>query len=179
MSLIRLFDHNDPWSEMMWPTIMHSGSSMGDIDRAVRAMERDMRHLERQFAGMQQHYDRHLPTADIHSLFRKHAVQPCIVEEDGQKKVQWKFDVRGFKPEDVQIKTRENTLEVQAKHEDQSDHHRHYREFSRIVCLPEGTQLPQMKSTLTDQGVLTIQAPYTSPAVTQKPPSTEIAIQHE
>jgi HSP20 family molecular chaperone IbpA len=179
MSLL-LFERDDPWGESLWPSAFHvPGSAFVDANRAMREMDRGMRHLERRFSGIQNQWDRHLPVGDVESMYRKHAVQPCIVEEGGQKLLQWSFDVSGYKPEDVSIKTRDNKLEVQAKHEDESDHHRHYREFSRIIALPEGTKLPSMKSSLSSKGLLTIQAPYEPPAIENKPEATSIPIQHE
>jgi len=108
------------------------------------------------------------------------AIQPHIVEQNGQKQIQYNFDAKGFKKEDVNIKTVDGRLVVSAKHEDKGDDHHSIREFRRMVTLPEGMQLEGMKSRLDNQGILTISAPYTAPAIEhQKNQDTELPIQHE
>ena len=111
-------------------------------------------------------------------MLQKNAVRPTVVEEDdGTKKVRWSFDVSGFKPENVSIRTQDGKLEVKAKHEDKTDHYEQFREYTRIVAIPEGTGLEEMASKLSEKGLLTIDAPYTPPAVESK--ETTLPVKHE
>ncbi|XP_065829628.1 heat shock protein 27-like [Oscarella lobularis] len=179
MALINVFDWDDPW---LLSGGHRPGSLFSTVDRSMRNMERDMRSLERQFDGLQRHWGHHLPASGghVHSMLQGNAIQPTIVDEgDGTKKLHWSFDVSGFKPEDVSIRTQNGKLEVKAKHEDKSDHHEHVREFTRIVNIPEGAGLEGMASKLNDKGLLTIEAPYTPPAIEQKATETVIPVQHE
>ena len=70
-----------------------------------------------------------------------------------------------------------------ARQHTKSDHHQHYHELLRMFSLPEGTQLTQMNSALSDESLLTIEVPYTPVAMEQKQEfefeAIEIPIQHE
>jgi len=139
------------------------GDVLGDFNREFRRMNRELIRLERDFT-------RSGGQAQLPSLVdRNIPVLPNIVmDQSGQRQAQFQFDTRGFQPEDISIKTEDgNRLIVTAKHEDKSEDHHHYREFKRLIKLPEGVDLEQMKSRLSPQGVLTIQAAYQPPAIEQ------------
>lgn len=50
-------------------------------------------------------------------------------------------------------------LQVQAKHEEKSDTKSVYREYNREFLLPKGTNPEMIKSSLSTDGVLTVEAP--------------------
>ena len=56
-------------------------------------------------------------------------------------------------------KVKENTLVVEAKHEEIADGSRRSKEFSRTVRLPRDVDVERLTSTLSKDGVLTVQAP--------------------
>lgn len=50
-------------------------------------------------------------------------------------------------------------LQVHAKHEEKSDSKSVYREYNREFLLPKGTNPESIKSSLSKDGVLTVEAP--------------------
>ncbi|XP_055338403.1 heat shock protein beta-1-like [Paramacrobiotus metropolitanus] len=142
-------------------------SALADMDHAMRYVNREMGRLSNnQTGGQQQLAVRNLT--------------PDIIEEDGQKKIQFNFDVRGFKPEDITLKTQDGRLVVSAKHEEGDDEHHVVRQFQRMVSIPEGAKVELLKSRLGRGGVLQVEAPYTAPAIEQKKEEfREIPITHE
>lgn len=51
------------------------------------------------------------------------------------------------------------TLQVHAKHEEKSDTKSVYREYNREFLLPKGTNPESIKSMLSKDGILTVEAP--------------------
>jgi len=152
-------------------------SILGDYDRQMRHMMRELNRMESQFQGGAG--EGCLPGNNLISLLDRNSIAPRIVDQNGQKAVQYNFDIKGFRPEDVHIKTTNGrNLVVSAKHEDKGEDHHAIREFKRSVTLPEGMQLEGMKSRVNPNGVLTISAPYSPPAIEQKK-DLELPIHHE
>ena len=56
-------------------------------------------------------------------------------------------------------------LQVQAKHEEKSDTKSVYREYNREFLLPKGTNPEVIRSSLSKDGILTVEAPL--PALDQ------------
>ncbi|XP_077516791.1 alpha-crystallin B chain isoform X2 [Amblyomma americanum] len=79
--------------------------------------------------------------------------------EDGTKQLKLRFDVSQYAPEEIVVKTIDNRLQVHAKHEEKSENRSVYREYNREFLLPKGTNPEQIKSQLSKDGVLTIEAP--------------------
>lgn len=79
--------------------------------------------------------------------------------EDGGKQLKLRFDVSQYQPEEIVVKTIDNRLQVHAKHEEKSENRSVYREYNREFLLPKGTNPEQIKSQLSKDGVLTIEAP--------------------
>lgn len=72
------------------------------------------------------------------------------------------LDVRGYKPEELQVKVENGVLEVDAKHEEKSQDGSRFvaRQFSRRYKLPDNVNLDAIKSSLVSNGsVLTVSAP--------------------
>ena len=57
-------------------------------------------------------------------------------------------------------------FQVHAKHEEKSGSHSVYREYNREFLLPKGTNPELIKSSLSKDGVLTVEAPL--PAINTK-----------
>jgi len=148
---------------------------LGDYDRQMRQLTREFNRLENQFLGGQED----LPMGRLVSLVDRNAIAPRIVDENGKKVAQYNFDIKGFRPEDVHIKTDQSgRLIVSARHEDIGEDHQAIREFQRMVTLPEGVSLEDMKSRLRGDGVLTISAPLTKAIEQQQQQLKEIPIEH-
>ncbi len=80
---------------------------------------------------------------------------PLINTQDGKKELKLRFDVQDYEPEEIMVKTVDNKLLVHAKHEEKSA----YREYSREFLLPPGTDPDAIRSSLSKDGILTVEAP--------------------
>lgn len=70
------------------------------------------------------------------------------------------LDVNQFSPNELTVKTVDNTVVVHGKHEEKPDEHGYIsREFTRRYVLPEGVEPEKVISSLSQDGVLTIEAP--------------------
>lgn len=100
-------------------------------------------------------------------------------------KFQVSMDVNHFSPNELSIKTVDNTVVVHGKHEERRDEQGYVsREFTRRYVLPDDVDPAQVVSSLSRDGVLTIEAslkPKEEPKpnervveIVQKPPPTNI-----
>lgn len=88
------------------------------------------------------------------------------------------IDVQQFAPNEITVRTTgDNTIEVEAKHEERPDEHGYIsRRFVRKYVLPKGHDVNQAVSTLSSDGVLTIAAPKIEQNAVES--SRTIPIQH-
>ncbi|KAF8789652.1 protein lethal(2)essential for life-like [Argiope bruennichi] len=100
------------------------------------------------------------------------------IDSSGQSEVQNEADkfkvmlnVSQFKPNEIDVKTVDNFIVIHGKHEERTDEHGFVsREFTRRYLLPEGTEPETVKSSLSQDGILTIEAPKKA---IEPPPSNE------
>ncbi|KAL7838368.1 hypothetical protein AOLI_G00267720 [Acnodon oligacanthus] len=88
----------------------------------------------------------------------------------------WKIslDVSHFCAEEIGVKTNEGYLEITGKHEERQDEHGIIsRSFTRKYKLPAEVDLHQMSSTLSPEGILSVEAPLGASSITS---STETVI---
>jgi HSP20 family molecular chaperone IbpA len=94
---------------------------------------------------------------------QRHGIEsrsPAIVEDKGETKLKMEFDVHGFKPEEINVKVvGNNVLQVAAEHAMLSDAGFQRRMFVRHYTLPEGIDPAKLHPLLSDDGVLSIEAP--------------------
>ncbi|XP_026747147.1 heat shock protein 30C isoform X2 [Trichoplusia ni] len=93
---------------------------------------------------------------------------PLIQDEGDGKSLKLRFDVSQYTPEEIVVKTVDNKLLVHAKHEEKSDTKSVYREYNREFLLPKGTNPEAIKSSLSRDGVLTVEAPLPQLAITDR-----------
>lgn len=93
---------------------------------------------------------------------------PLIQDEGDGKSLKLRFDVSQYTPEEIVVKTVDNKLLVHAKHEEKSDTKSVYREYNREFLLPKGTNPEAIKSSLSKDGVLTVEAPLPQLAITDR-----------
>uniref|UniRef100_A0AAG5DVS4 SHSP domain-containing protein n=1 Tax=Anopheles atroparvus TaxID=41427 RepID=A0AAG5DVS4_ANOAO len=90
-----------------------------------------------------------------------------LIQEDGDSKVlKLRFDVSQYAPEEIVVKTVDNKLLVHAKHSEKTDTKTVYREYNREFLLPKGCNPEHIKSSLSKDGVLTVDAPLPPQALT-------------
>ncbi|XP_007518007.1 heat shock protein beta-1 [Erinaceus europaeus] len=83
------------------------------------------------------------------------------------------LDVNHFAPEELTVKTKDGVVEITGKHEERQDEHGFIsRCFTRKYTLPAGVDPTLVSSSLSPEGMLTVEAPLPKPA-TQ---SSEITI---
>ncbi|XP_026480480.1 heat shock protein beta-1 [Ctenocephalides felis] len=93
---------------------------------------------------------------------------PLIREDADGKVLKLRFDVSQYAPEEIVVKTVDNKLLVHAKHEEKSDTKSVYREYNREFLLPKGTNPEAIKSSLSKDGVLTVDTPLPALAAGEK-----------
>lgn len=70
------------------------------------------------------------------------------------------LDVEHFAPAEITVKTIENTIVIEGKHEEREDEHGDiYRHFIRRYQLSKECDVTQVLATLTSDGILSIKAP--------------------
>ncbi|KAJ8380174.1 hypothetical protein SKAU_G00009520 [Synaphobranchus kaupii] len=78
----------------------------------------------------------------------------------GQDRWQVNLDINHFSPEEISIKTKEGYLEITGKHEERQDEHGFVsRYFTRKYKLPAGIDLQHISSSLSGDGVLSVEGP--------------------
>ena len=78
----------------------------------------------------------------------------------GKEGFQVNLDVQQFNPNEITVKTAENSIVIEGKHEERSDEHGYIsRQFTRRYTLPKGYDANSVTSSLSSDGVLTIKAP--------------------
>ena len=97
-----------------------------------------------------------------HNLFDDRSLFAANSEQSGFSHVQYDDDtykimvnVQDYKPEELSIRTVDNTVIVEAKHEEKSS----TQSFNQSFTLPAGVDPDCVRSALSKQGVLTISAP--------------------
>ncbi|XP_053949810.1 heat shock protein beta-1 isoform X2 [Anastrepha obliqua] len=100
---------------------------------------------------------------------------PLIQDDGDNKMLKLRFDVSQYSPEEIVVKTVDQKLMVHAKHEEKSDTKSVYREYNREFLLPKGVNPESIRSSLSKDGVLTVEAPL--PAITSG--ETMIPIAHK
>lgn len=93
-------------------------------------------------------------------------------EQNGVSRVQYDDDtykilvnVENYKPEELVIKTIDNTVHVEATHQEKTSDGRSYstKSFNQSFTLPRGVNPDLVSSALSKEGVLTISAPLPQP----------------
>ncbi|CCD65663.1 Heat shock protein Hsp-16.48/Hsp-16.49 [Caenorhabditis elegans] len=80
-----------------------------------------------------------------------------IVNDESKFSVQ--LDVSHFKPEDLKIELDGRELKIEGIQEKKSEHGYSKRSFSKMILLPEDVDLTSVKSAISNEGKLQIEAP--------------------
>ncbi|KAL3221154.1 hypothetical protein MRX96_029495 [Rhipicephalus microplus] len=91
-------------------------------------------------------------------------------------------DTRHFSPEEITVKTKDNSVIIHGKHEEKSDDRGCYvkREFTRRYVLPEDVDPQSVQCQLTPTGYLALEAPRKNPAPkVDKSKPIPIEVRHE
>ena len=78
----------------------------------------------------------------------------------GKDGFQVSLDVQQFAPNEISVKTVDNSIVVEANHEERQDEHGFIsRQFKRRYALPQGFNIKDVVTELSSDGILTIKAP--------------------
>uniref|UniRef100_A0A1A9W4C8 SHSP domain-containing protein n=1 Tax=Glossina brevipalpis TaxID=37001 RepID=A0A1A9W4C8_9MUSC len=125
------------------------------------------------------HYARHplaLLTGEPQQLRFRDMSNVGPVSTIGKDGFQVCMDVQQFKPNELLVKTVDNCIIVEGKHEEREDDHGFIsRHFVRRYALPKGYDPNKVVSTLSSDGVLTINVP--KPEIEDKPNERVVQIQ--
>jgi len=142
------------------------------------------RGLEREFDRMQRQFDNSLggfisPASESRSLAQlpyegRDQSDMITTEADGTRKFHLSFDMRGFEPEEIKIKTQNGMLVVSAKREEKDQNTYSMREWSQSYSLPHDLNMEELKSHFSDNGILSVEAPLPKAEPKHKP----IQIEH-
>jgi len=145
-------------SLISWPfTRVSSWNMMDEFNSTMRQMERYMREMERDRNDLGSRMNMQLPVNREAEAW--HVGNPIVTDSQGNRKLSLRFDLHQFKPEEIQLKTKDGQLELHAKHDETAENSTVHREYHRLYTLPEGVKLEELKSVLSREGVLTVEAP--------------------
>lgn len=79
---------------------------------------------------------------------------------ENKDKYQVILDVQQFTPDEITVKTKNNSIIVEGKHDEKKDEHGFVsRHFVRRYVLPDDHDIDKIVSTLSSDGILTVTAP--------------------
>ncbi|XP_053618069.1 uncharacterized protein LOC128679694 [Plodia interpunctella] len=90
---------------------------------------------------------------------------PLIEGEGEVKTLKLQFDVSSFDPSEVKVKIVEDFLIVSATHQEKSDNSTVFREYHKEILMPKGVNPQDVISSLSKDGVLTVQTPLPKEAL--------------
>lgn len=104
------------------------------------------------------------PIFDYHGFVGSSDFSPRIVDANmGQKLLKMTVPARNYRPEQIKVSVKNNELLVQAENV-YNDNNRSERSFlTKSITLPPGTHADQVRSYLSADGQLEIEAPFIEP----------------
>jgi len=135
-----------------------------DLHRVERAMERSFEDMNRHFR-------------DTFGEIEAQARGGFEIANNPDK-LQLKFDVHEYRPEELVVKTNQHALIVEGNHEERDERGEHYsrRSFIRKFALPREVDPNTVVSHLSSDGKLLVEAPKL--ALPAPPGERMIAIEH-
>ncbi|KAK2154723.1 hypothetical protein LSH36_259g02003 [Paralvinella palmiformis] len=85
-------------------------------------------------------------------------------QKPGDKRFRVSFDVSQFAPDEISVRAHDQKLLVYAHHEEKSGGKSMSREFSRNIDIPRHVDANKLQCTLSNDGILQIEAPVPAPA---------------
>jgi len=153
---------------------------MEPMEEISREMEREFNRLERRLnSALRQELAPAVPAIDSSMSL---GLQPAIVKEGDSRKYQLNIHMgRNFAPEDVKVSMKNGIVSINAKKEKTSEdgNSRFYQEVTRKFTLPSNVDVKQIKSALTPDGILKIEAPLPQEALPEPPRAKEIPVKVE
>jgi len=112
-----------------------------------------------------EHFDR-----DMNRFFQRMPLPPRfsrtlpIETSEMSDKYTINVDMTGFRPDDIKVSVKDRVLTIRAKMEAKADDGSHLsQQVERQYTLPDSVDMEALRSALSSDGVLTIQAPQALP----------------
>lgn len=124
--------------------------------------------FKRQRSLISEFWNRPDPFDAVFAPTRYAVYRPPSLRWDGEENLsnpkegfQVALNVDNFKPDEVTVKVVDNSIIVEAKHEERSEDNESYvsRHFSRRYVLPDEYNIKDVVSTLSADGILTVKVP--------------------
>nr|UQK61695.1 small heat shock protein [Carpetania matritensis] len=148
------------------------------FERIKQQMNMEFKQMEEEIEKMRKQMLHLLPMDPVDVMVQECKPSVPVVEEKGETKLKLEFNVKEFRPEDLEVKLLgNNILQVTAHREDRTDSGMSKMRYLRKYTLPEGIDKEHIKPTLTKDGVLTIEAP--APALKPKERMIPIEYKHQ
>jgi len=129
------------------------------FDAEMKRMEDEMNSFRSQLLQRQDNFFNKPSSASSAGNILDGLNSPLIQDDGDGKSLKLRFDVSQYAPEEIVLKTVDNKLLVHAKHEEKSETKSVYREYNREFLLPSGVNPELIRSSLSKDGVLTVEAP--------------------
>jgi HSP20 family molecular chaperone IbpA len=166
-----LFTRRSPWG------LVDVSRQLEDVERTFSRMEREMNDAFRNFGVRSPFRTFFEPMSAFPNQFFP-TIEAEKTGEHGGKYVLRMNLGSDFNPENIKVSLKDRLLTIDAKLEQKSEdgHSRIYQEISKSFTLPENVKIEEVKSLLTPDGVLTIEAPLPE-LESAKPKEIPIAIE--
>ena len=132
------------------------------VDQMMRDMDRQFERMERQFDNMLRDVGFFRPSLTAGNRLLQPSVESEVVAEGKPNKYTLNIDVgQHFDPENVKVSLKDRMLSIEAKGEYKSEDGstRVYQEIRRQFTLPDNVDVKELKSVMSPDGILRIEAP--------------------
>lgn len=92
-----------------------------------------------------------------------------FTKDDGNQEFRLNVDMNAFKPEEIDVKIKDKTLSINAKHEEKTEDSQILHQFSRSFTIPEDVEPECLVCSVSKDGVLTVKGPVGAPAIEAPP----------
>jgi HSP20 family molecular chaperone IbpA len=79
---------------------------------------------------------------------------------NNQKQMEMSVGMKNYRPEEIKVSVKNNELIFQGEHKYKDKNRSERSFFFKSATLPPGTQVDQLKSQLTDDGHIKVEAPF-------------------
>lgn len=148
--------YRDPFFRDVW------GHGDPFDERREQVFDRPSKVFDQHFGSVLSEEDAFAPSASLYTRCRRppkerSGVSSMVPHHD---KFTMALDVQQFKPDELKVRVVEGAVEVEGRHEQRQDEHGTIaRHFVRKYTLPEDVMVEMVASSLSPDGVLTIEAP--------------------
>ncbi|RCN31827.1 Hsp20/alpha crystallin family protein [Ancylostoma caninum] len=146
-----VFEDIEECVEHIYSPVQEETTAFDDIERCMEPIDGPLQNEITVFDDMEE------CSEFIHSPVQEETISPEEVTDDGSK-LTLSLDVSNFEPEELNVNLDGRTLTIEGKQEVKEDDSYCMRSFTRQLELPEDVDVEQIRSTITEDGRLSIEA---------------------